>query len=106
MANKSVYRDFLNARNKKRFKEEHRTELEAYETGVKYIKENLDSTVPSLKGLKAERNKLLIMKDAQYDTYHYFQEYQKELYPVSRNVDAILVKDKIRYRSKSRENEL
>lgn len=80
--------------------------MEAYETGVKYIKENLDSTVPSLKGLKAERSKLLILKDALYDTHRYFQEYQKELYTVSRNVDAILGKDKIRHRSKSRESEL
>ena len=106
MANKSVYMDFLNARNKKKFREEHRTELELYETGVKYIKENLNSTVPSLKGLKAERNELLIMKDAQYDTYRYFQEYQKELYTVSRNVDTILGKDRIQHRSKTREIEL
>lgn len=46
------------------------------------------------------------MKDAQYDTYRYFHEYQKELYTVSRNVDAILAKDKIRHRSKAREIEL
>lgn len=70
------------------------------------FKENLDNTVPSLKGLKTERSKLLIMKDAQYDTYRYFHEYQKELYTVSRNVDAILAKDKIRHRSKAREIEL
>lgn len=106
MANKSVFRDFLNARNKKRFREEHQTELEAYETGVRYIKENLDNPVPSLKGLKAERNKLMIMKDAQYDTYRYFQEYQKGLRTVCANVDAILGKDRISDRKKTRETEI
>ena len=106
MANKSVYRDFLNARNKKKFRDAHRAELEAYETGVKYIKENLDNTVPSLKGLKTERSKLLIMKDAQYDTYRYFQEYQKELRTVCTNVDAILGKGRISDRKKTRETEI
>ena len=106
MAHKAVYREFLKAKNKKRFREEHRTELELYESGVKYIKEKLESTVPSLKGLKAERNQLQIMKDAQYGTYRYFQEYQKELRTVCMNVDAILGKDRISDRNKTRETEI
>lgn len=102
MAHKTVYREFLKAKNKKRFREEHRTELELYESGVKYIKEKLESTVPSLKGLKAERNQLQIMKDAQYGTYRYFQEYQKELRTVCTNVDTILEKDRSSERDKNR----
>ncbi|MBR1910604.1 MAG: rlx protein, partial [Lachnospiraceae bacterium] len=69
-------------------------------------KENLDDTVPSLKGLKAERSKLLIMKDAQYDTYRFFQEYQKELRTVCTNVDAILGKGRSSDRKKTRETEI
>lgn len=31
-----------------------------------------------------------IQKDAQYDTYHYFRDYHKELQTVCANVDSIL----------------
>ena len=46
--------------------------------------------------LKAERDQLLQMKEAQYGTYQYFQDYQKELRTVSSNVDMILGKGKTR----------
>ena len=104
MSNKKVYQEFLKVRNKRKFQEQHRSELALYESGVKYIKENLDSTVPSLKGLKAKRDKLLIMKNAQYGTYNYFKEYQKELRTVCSNVDAILGKEHTR--TKEKENSM
>ena len=43
-----------------------------------------------MKSLKAEKEKLTIKRSAQYDTYHYFKEYQKELRTVCSNVDSIL----------------
>ena len=90
---KSVHAQFVKSRNKKQFREAHRSDLELYDAGVKYIKEHFGGKVPSLKSLKAERDQLLQMKDAQYGTYHYFKDYQKELRTVSSNVDAILGKD-------------
>ena len=42
------------------------SDLELYDAGVKYIKEHFGGKVPSLKSLKAERDQLLQMKDAQY----------------------------------------
>ena len=90
---KSLHAKFVKSRNKKQFREAHRSDLELYDAGVQYIKEHFDGKVPSLKSLKAERDQLLQMKDAQYGTYHYFKDYQKELHTVSSNVDAILGKD-------------
>ena len=90
---KSLHAQFVKSRNKKQFREAHRSDLELYDAGVQYIKEHFDGKVPSLKSLKAERDQLLQMKDAQYGTYHYFKDYQKELHTVSSNVDAILGKD-------------
>ena len=40
--------------------------------------------------LRAEKEQLTIQKDAQYDTYHYFKDYHKELQTVCANVDSIL----------------
>lgn len=98
---KFLQSQFLKSRNKKKFRQEHRADLDLYDAGVKYIKEHFDRKVPSLKSLKEERNQLLQMKDAQSGTYRYFKDYQKELKTVSSNVDAILGKD--RSRSQGRE---
>lgn len=98
---KSIQYQFVKSRNKKKFRQEHRADLDLYDAGVKYIKEHFDGKVPSLKSLKAERDQLLQMKDAQSGTYRYFKDYQKELRTVSSNVDAILGKD--RSRSQDRE---
>lgn len=87
---KSVQRQFLQSRNKKKFRQEHQAELALYDVGVSYIKEHFSGKVPSLKTLKAERDQLLQMKDAQTGTYQYFKEFQKELRTASSNVDAIL----------------
>lgn len=89
-SHKAVQSRFLQSRNKKKFRQEHRAELKLYDDGVQFIKEHFDSKVPSLKALKAERDQLLQMKDAQSGTYRYFKDYQKELRTVTANVDSIL----------------
>ena len=38
LANKSVYRQYLNSRNKKKFRQEHQTEITLYETARKVLK--------------------------------------------------------------------
>ncbi len=81
----------LKTRNKKKFRQEHQEELELYESAVKFFKEkNADGKIPSMKSLKAEKEKLTIQRSAQYETYKYFKEYQKELRMVCSNVDSIL----------------
>lgn len=49
-----------------------------------------------MKHLKAEKEKLLTQKNAQYDTYRYFKDYQQELRTVCTNVDTILGKEPVR----------
>lgn len=58
LANKSVYREFLNCKNKKKFQLEHQTEITLYETARKILKEHSeDGKLPSMKLLKAEKEK-------------------------------------------------
>lgn len=91
LANKPGFAQMLKSRNKKKFRQEHQTEIELYESAVKFLKEkNADGKIPSMKSLKAEKEKLTIKRSAQYDTYHYFKEYQQELRTVCYNVDSIL----------------
>lgn len=105
-ARKSIQAQFLKSRNKKKFRQEHRSELDLYNAGVKYVKEHFDGKAPSLKSPKAERDQLLQMKEAQYGTYQYFRDYQKELRTVSANVDTILGKDRNRIQGKQKAQDI
>ena len=91
LANKPVYQKFVKAKNKGQFRQEHPTEIALYEAARRFLKEQFaDGQLPSMKLLKAEKEKLLQQKKEAQKTYHYFRDYQKELNTVCFNVDKIL----------------
>ena len=91
LANKPVYQKFVKAKNKKQFRQEHPTEIALYEAARKFLKgQSADGKLPSMKLLKAEKEKLLQQKKEAQKTYHYYRDYQKELNTVCSNVDKIL----------------
>jgi len=98
LANKAVYRQFLKAKDKGRFRREHAAEITLYETAARFLKEKAasgtDSPVPgklpSLKLLKEEKTKLLQKKESEQAAYQRSRDRQKELGTVCANVDAIL----------------
>ena len=93
LANKSVYREFLTCKNKKKFRLEHQTEITLYETARKILKEHSeDGKLPSMKLLKAEKEKLAARKSSQYEAYRNLREYEKELHIVQTNIDTFLGK--------------
>ena len=93
LAHKKIYTQMLNTKNKKAFRTEHKSDIALYEEARKYLKSiHPDGKFPSMKILKDEKDKLEIQKGAQYDTYKYFKDYQKELRTVCKNVEAILGK--------------
>lgn len=97
----------LQSKNKKRFRQEHLTEIETYEAAARYLKnKNPDGKMPSMKHLNTEKEKLLTQKNAQYGTYRYFKDYQQELRTVCTNVDTILGKEPVRTQEKWKESEL
>ena len=88
---KSIYGEFLKAPNKKIFRQAHSDELAQYEEALQILKQHSpDGKFPTMKDLRAEKEQLTIQKDAQYDTYHYFKDYHKELQTVCANVDSII----------------
>lgn len=87
LANKPVYGQMLKSRNKKRFRQEHSSEISLYENAVKFLKNKYpDGKIPSTKMLKEEKEHLTLQKAAQLDTYNYFKKYQKELRMVCSNI--------------------
>lgn len=94
LANKSVYSQFLKSKNKKLFRQEHQTEIALYETARKILQEHSDGRkLPSIKALKAEKDKLSALKNSQYEAYQNLRGYQNELKTVCTNVDMILGKN-------------
>ena len=105
LANKSVYRQYLNSRNKKKFRQEHQTEITLYETAREVLKgHSEDGKLPSMKLLKAEKEKLTARKNSQYDAYQNLREYEKELHTVQTNIVTFLGKDRSRQNEQEKDN--
>ncbi len=93
LANKSVYGEYLKSKNKKKFRQEHQSEITLYETARKILKEKSGGgKLPTLKVLKEKEAELSALKESQYTAYQNLHGYQNELKTVCANVDAILGK--------------
>ena len=107
LANKSVYQQFCKSKHKGRFRQEHLTEIALYETARKFLKEqSAEGKLPSMKLLKAEKEKLLQQKIEAQKTYHYYKDYKKELNTVCSNVDKILGHPRIRQPKKQKNTDI
>ena len=73
------------------YRSAHQDEMARYEEAVQFLKRNsTDGTIPTMKDLRAEKEKLLSAQTAQYESYTYFKDYYHELQTACRNVDMIL----------------
>ena len=91
LSTKATYKEFLQAGNKKMYRSAHQDEIARYEEAVQFLKRNsTDGTIPTMKDLRAEKEKLLSAQTAQYESYTYFKDYYHELQTACRNVDMIL----------------
>ncbi len=94
LANKSVYGEYLKAKNKKHFREQHTTELLLYEAARKELKTlSCGDKIPSLKQLRAEKETLVQKKNQQYEDYSFSRAKLRELQTIHANVNTILSKD-------------
>lgn len=73
------------------YRSAHQDEMARYEEAVQFLKRNsTDGTIPTMKDLRAEKEKLIFTRTAQYESYTYFKDYYHELQTACRNVDMIL----------------
>lgn len=90
-ASKNIYAEFLKSGNKKNFRNEHVSEITAYEEARDWLKDFYpDGKMLSLKSLKERKQKLQGTIDSQKTVIHNYKNHCKELETVSANVDAIL----------------
>ena len=91
LSTKATYKEFLQANNKKIYRSEHQEEIAKYEEAAQFLKRSSpDGTIPAMKDLRAEKEKLLSTRAVQYESYAYFKDYYHELQTACQNVDMIL----------------
>lgn len=101
LAHKDTYRKYLHAGNKKKFREQHHTELALYEAARNHLKENAPAQstgadgkihfkTPSIKELRLEKERLTTLKNQQYEDYSYARARYRELQNVQKNLQSIL----------------
>ena len=80
LANKQVYGEYVKAKNKKKFREEHEAELLLYETARKELKQlTHGEKIPSLKQLRSEKEDLIRKKNQVYEEYSFSRAKLREL---------------------------
>ncbi len=91
LANKQIYGEYLKAKNKKNFREEHGAEILLYEAARKELK-NLTNgeKIPSLKQLRSEKDELIRRKNREYEEYSFSRSKFSELQVIQTNVSHIL----------------
>ena len=96
-ANKKTYSDYLKAKNKAQFRQEHDAEIILYEAARRQLKElSGGEKIPTLQHLKEEKESLTALKNEQYEKFSFARAKQKELQTLVTNIDKILSeKDRI-----------
>jgi len=89
-ATRQIQKDFLKARFKKKYRQEHRSELDQYQEAVSFFREHCSGKVPSMKELKAEKEKLLTLQSEQRKELSGIDQMERELQTAAENVEAIL----------------
>lgn len=91
---KQIYGEYLKAKNKKEFREEHKSELLLYEAARKELKQLTNGEkIPSLKKLRSEKEVLIKRKNQKYEDYSFSRAKLRELQAVHANVNTILGKE-------------
>ena len=95
-----MYKQYISSKNKSVFHEAHHTEITLYESARKYLKENAPGTssdgggakftIPNIKKLREETEKLVLRKNMQYEEYSYAIAKYRELQTVHQNVHTII----------------
>jgi len=101
LSTKSTYGEFLKASDKRSFRNVHSDELDRYEEARQNMKQYFsDGKIPSIKELRVKKKLLMRMRDARYETYHYFKDRNAEIQTVLANVDSILEMAKVQQRER------
>lgn len=99
---RKAYQAYRRSNSKKGFREEHRSELELYDSAVKELRSIYqDGKFPPMQELKTEKSKLTEEKSAQYERYHEIRKQWMEVAKIVHNRDSFLKKQRNQERTES-----
>ena len=91
LSTKAVHSEYLKAKNKKKFREEHSSELAIYDAALKELREYYgDKKFMTMKMLKERKSTLTARKNAQYEDFCFARSKHREIQNVAKNVRSML----------------
>ncbi len=91
LSTKAVHSEYLKAKNKKKFREEHSSQLAIYDAARKELRENYgDEKFMTMKMLKGKKAGLTATKNARYEDFCFARSKHREIQNVERNVRSML----------------
>ena len=91
LANRDVYTAYRQSKKSEEFYEKHRAEITLYETARDTLREmSGGEKLPSMKSLKDEKERLVNLKNAEYEAYQNARAEQKDLQTIYTNVRKML----------------
>ena len=91
LSTKAVHSEYLKAKNKKKFRVEHSSQLIIYDAALKELRENYgDEKFMTMKMLKEKKFSLTAKKNAQYEDFCFARSKYREIQNVASNVRAML----------------
>ncbi len=91
LSTKAVHSEYLKAKNKKNFREEHSSQLAIYDAARKELREYYgDEKFMTMKMLKEKKAGLTATKNARYEDFCFARSKHREIQNVERNVRSML----------------
>ena len=88
---KAVHSEYLKAKNKKKFREDHSSQLSIYDAALKELREYYgDEKFMTMKMLKEKKSSLTARKNAQYEDFCFARSKHREIQNVAKNVRSML----------------
>ena len=104
LSGKSAYQEFISSSDKGAFRATHGADIDAYETAVRHLKQLCpESGFPTMKELKAEKSRLVQERSQQKKDVNHLSEQRKQMRVITKNVNAILGKQLMKYEQKEHE---
>ena len=91
LSTKAVHSEYLKAKNKKNFREEHASQLSIYDAALKELREYYgDEKFMTMKMLKEKKSSLTARKNTQYEDFCFARSKYREIQNVATNVRSML----------------
>ena len=104
LSTRAVHAEYLKAKNKKYFREEHYSDLAIYDAALKELRAHYgDRKFMTMKQLKERKTELTAAKNTQYEDFCTARSKRREIQTIAANVKAILGEQQLESREENQQ---